>query len=174
MKSVSLPVGFVVGPEHQLQPRPIHILLVESHPSPPCILVVEDDEVQRSVLRLVLEASGFTVRVAVDGFQAVRMLRDSAFDLALVDYLLPEMDGLATGTLILSLLKEDVRPRLIAFTSAPSQLAGRLSCTDNAFDEIVAKSAGLPALLKTIERHLRSSPRAATRRAAEVVFPSAA
>ena len=146
----------------------------EDDPSPPCILVVEDDEVQRSVLKLVLEASGFTVKAAVDGFHAVRMLRDGAFDLALVDFQLPEMDGLATGKLILNLVSQDVRPRMIAFTSAPCHLAGRAAGVDNAFDEVVAKSEGLPALLAAIERHLRSSPRATTRRAAEIVFPSAA
>lgn len=146
----------------------------EDRPSPPCILVVEDDEVQRSVLKLVLEAAGFTVKVAVDGFHAVRMLRDGAFDLALVDYQLPEMDGLATGRLILDLVSEDVRPRMIAFTSASSHLAGRVAGTGSAFDEVVAKSDGLPALLAAVERHLRSSPRAATRRAAGTVFPSAA
>ena len=145
----------------------------EGHPSPPRILVVEDDEVQRSVLKFVLEGSGFSVKVAVDGFHAVRMLRDGAFDLALVDYQLPEMDGLATGKLILNLV-EGVRPRMIAFTSTPSNLAGRLAGVDNAFDEVVAKSDGLPALLAALERHLRLSPRAATRRAAELVFPSAA
>ena len=146
----------------------------EDHPSPPCILVVEDDEVQRSVLRFVLEGSGFSVKTAVDGFHAVRMFREGAFDLALVDYQLPEMDGLATGKLILNLVNGDHRPRMIAFTSAPSNLAGRLAGIDNAFDEVVAKSDGLPALLAALERHLRSSPRAETRRAAEVVFPSAA
>ena len=145
----------------------------EGH-SPPCILVMEDDEVQRSVLKFVLEGSGFSVKVAVDGFHAVRMLRDGAFDLALIDYQLPEMNGLATGKLILNLVNEDNRTRMIAFTSAPSNLAGRLAGSDNAFDEVVAKSDGLPVLLAALERHLRSSPRAATRRVAEVVFPSAA
>lgn len=146
----------------------------DGQPSPPCILVVEDDEVQRSVLRSALEAHGFTVKVAVDGFHAVRLIRDNAFDLALVDYQMPEMDGLATGKLILNLLKDDMRPRLIAFTSRSNHLAGRLAGTDITFDEVVSKSAGLPALLTAMERHLRSSPRAATRRAAETVFPSAA
>lgn len=153
---------------------PIPASSQEGRPSPPCILVVEDDEVQRSVLQAALEAHGFTVKVAVDGFHAVRIIRDGAFDLALIDYQMPEMDGLATGKLIFNLLEEGVRPRMIAFTSAPNRLAERLAGTGITFDEVVAKSSGLPALLATMERHLRSSPRAATRRAAEVVFPSGA
>lgn len=142
--------------------------------APPCILVVEDDELQRSVLKSVLETRGYSVEVALDGLQAVRMIREGAFDLALVDYQLPEMDGLATGRLVLDLLDEDTRPRMIAFTSAPSHLVSRLADTGSAFDEIVAKSAGVAVLVATVERHMRSSPRSATRRAAAAVFPSAA
>lgn len=140
----------------------------------PRILVVEDDELQQSVLKSALESCGYAVEGAFDGLQAVRMIREGAFDLALVDYKLPEMDGLATGRLILDLLGEGVRPRMIALTSAPTHLIARMADTGSAFDEIVAKSAGLPALLSTVERHLRSSPRSATRRAAAVAFPFAA
>ena len=142
--------------------------------APACILVVEDDELQRSVLKSALETRGYCVEVALDGLQAVRMIREGAFDLALVDYQLPEMDGLAIGRMVLDLLNEDTRPRMIAFTSAPSHLVDRLTDTGSAFDEIVAKSAGLAVLIAAAERHLRSSPRSATRRAAAVVFASAA
>lgn len=144
------------------------------HSAPACILVVEDDELQRSVLKSALEIRGYGVEVALNGLQAVRMIREGAFDLALVDYQLPEMDGLAIGRTILDLLNEDARPRMIAFTSASSHLVNRLTDTGSAFDEIVAKSAGLAVLLAAVERHLRSSPRSATRRAAAVVFASAA
>lgn len=143
-------------------------------PAPPCILVVEDDELQQSMLKSAFESRGFTVEVAFDGFQAVRMIRNGAFDLAVIDYRLPEMDGLAIGRLILDLLNEDTRPRMIGFTSASSHLAGRLAGTGGAFDEIVLKSAGWPTLFATVERHLRSSPRRSTRRAAATVFPSVA
>ena len=146
----------------------------ESQPSPPRILVVEDDDVQRSALRFVLEVSGYVVEAAVDGHGAVRLLRDGAFDLALIDFQLPGLDGLATGRLIRKLVHEDACPRLIAFTSAPSHLANRLAGADAVFDEVVAKSAGLLALLAAMERHLQSSPRATARRAAAAVFPSAA
>lgn len=142
--------------------------------APPRVLVVEDDEMQQSALRSALGARGYAVEIASDGLQAVRMIRGGAFDLVLLDYHLPEMDGLATGRLIVGLLNEGSRPRMIAFTSAPGHLAHRLAGTQSAFDEVVAKSDGLPVLLETIERHLRPSPGGAARRAAAVVFPSAA
>lgn len=142
--------------------------------APPNILVVEDDELQQSVLKSALEGCGYRVEAASDGLQAFRMIREGAFDLALVDYQLPEMDGLATGRLIFDLLGEDSRPRMIALTSAPTELLGRMADTGSSFDEIIAKSAGLPMMLATVKRHLRSSPRSATRRAAAVMFQSAA
>lgn len=141
---------------------------------PPCILVVEDDELQQSVLKSALESCGYRVETAVDGLQAVRMIRQGTFDLAVVDYHMPEMDGLATGRLIVDLLNEDSRPRMIAFTSAPAHLFERLTDTGSAFDEIVAKSAGLPVMLATVKRHLQSSPRSATRRAVAIIHQSAA
>ena len=142
--------------------------------APPRVLVVEDDEMQQSALRSALGTRGYAVEIASDGLEAVRMIRGGAFDLVLLDYHLPKMDGLATGRLIAGLLNEGSRPRMIAFTSAPGHLAHRLAGTQSAFDEVVAKSDGLPVLLQTIERHLRPSPGGAARRAAAVVFPSAA
>lgn len=146
----------------------------DGQPAPPCVLVVEDDELQQSVLKSAFESRGFTVDVASDGLQAVRMIRGGAFDLAVVDYQLPEMDGLATARLALDLLNEDTRPRMIGFTSASNHLVGRMAGTGSAFDEIVSKSAGWPTLFAATERLLRSSPRRSTRRAAAAMFPSAA
>ena len=142
--------------------------------APPCVLVVEDDELQQSVLKSAFEGRGFAVEVASNGLQAVRMIREGAFDLVVVDYQLPEMDGLATGRLIVDLMSEDTRPRMIGFTSAPSHLVGRLTSTGGEFDELVPKAAGMHTLFPAVERHLRLSPRSSTRRAAANVFPSAA
>ncbi len=123
------------------------------------------------MLRSALESSGYAVETANNGIEAVRAARTGNFDLVLVDYKLPEIDGLATARLILDLMSEDVRPRILALTSAPDHLNSRQADTGNAFDEIVAKSSGLPALLAIVARHLRSAPNSATRRAAEVLCP---
>ena len=135
----------------------------------PRILVVEDDAVQQLVLQSARETRGYVVETASDGLEAVRKIRDGVFDLVLVDYQLPEIDGLATAKLSLDLMGEDVRPRLIALTSVPGDLTERQAATGSAFDEIVAKSPDLPALLATVHRHLQAAPRSATRRAAELI-----
>ena len=58
------------------------------------ILVVDDEPHIRAVLRGYLEADGFAVSEAGDGETALRLVRDGAPDLVLLDVMLPGMDGL--------------------------------------------------------------------------------
>jgi CheY-like chemotaxis protein len=57
------------------------------------ILVVEDNELNRDMLRRRLERRGFDVVVAGDGAAAVAAVREQRPDLVLMDMSLPEVDG---------------------------------------------------------------------------------
>jgi PAS domain S-box-containing protein len=140
-------------------------------PGLPRILLAEDDELQRQLLTDVLEHRGYVVESACNGLEALRKIREGCFDLVLVDYNLPEMDGLATGALVIELMQEHIRPRLIALTATPTQLQEKEREPGSVFDEVLGKSADLDALLVTIDRHLRSSPNPQTRRAAAHTQP---
>mgnify|MGYP000152558393 CR=1 FL=1 len=135
----------------------------------PRILIVEDDNLQQLILRSALESRGYVVEAVSEGLQAVRMIRDNVYDLVLIDYQLPELDGLAVARLIQDLMPDAMRPRMVALTSAPSHLIERQKSVGNAFDEIVAKSADLAALLATVDRHLHSSSNSATRQAMKAI-----
>ncbi len=64
------------------------------------ILLVEDNEMNRDMLKRRLERRDFTVLVAVDGVQGVEMVKSEKPDIVLMDMSLPEMDGwTATRTL---------------------------------------------------------------------------
>jgi DNA-binding response OmpR family regulator len=58
------------------------------------VLIVDDDEDLRTVLRGVYERAGFEVRAAGDGRTALRTLFDHRCDLVVLDLGLPELDGL--------------------------------------------------------------------------------
>jgi DNA-binding response OmpR family regulator len=58
------------------------------------VLVVDDEPHIRTVLRGYLEADGFAVTEAGDGQSALASLRDQPPDLALLDVMLPDIDGL--------------------------------------------------------------------------------
>ncbi len=57
------------------------------------VLVVEDNDMNSLVARLMLERAGASVVIAVNGRLAVERLREERFDLALMDIQMPEMDG---------------------------------------------------------------------------------
>jgi CheY-like chemotaxis protein len=59
------------------------------------ILVVDDFDDTRLMMRLWLERRGYRVIEAADGLQAFEMARREAPDLVIMDIEMPEMDGLA-------------------------------------------------------------------------------
>ena len=64
------------------------------------VLIAEDHEDSRDALRTLLEAFGYRVRLATNGFEAVAEARAHHPDLILMDMMMPGMDGLeATRTL---------------------------------------------------------------------------
>jgi two-component system alkaline phosphatase synthesis response regulator PhoP len=67
------------------------------------ILVVEDEERIRAVLKYNLEFDGFEVHLAEDGKAGLQKAREIKPDLILLDWMMPEMDGLQ----VLSELKHD-------------------------------------------------------------------
>ena len=59
------------------------------------ILIVEDDQVARDYLAKALREIGHTVDVAPDGLEGLHLASSIALDLAIVDRMLPKLDGLA-------------------------------------------------------------------------------
>jgi CheY-like chemotaxis protein len=57
--------------------------------SAPCILIVDDTEVNLLLLRSVLDAEGFRTLVASDGATARQLSRSAAPDLILLDVVMP-------------------------------------------------------------------------------------
>jgi len=66
------------------------------------ILVVEDEEAQRGLLEGLLNKEGYAATGAGDGQRALQLAKDSTFEIVLLDYKLPDMDGLT----VLKRLKE--------------------------------------------------------------------
>ncbi len=119
------------------------------------VLVVEDDErVARIVARGLTEA-GNRVEVAHDGLDGLQRALSGAFDIVLLDILLPQMDGL---TVCRNLRKQRVRTPILMLTardSVPDKVRG----LDAGADDYLAKPFSMDEL------HARI--RALVRRAAE-------
>ncbi len=62
----------------------------------PKLLIVDDDEMIRYTLQEICEYAEFESIAAENGRQALQRFRQETFDMVLVDYYMPEMDGLET------------------------------------------------------------------------------
>jgi DNA-binding NtrC family response regulator len=60
------------------------------------ILIAEDEKAQRDLLEGFLKKEGFSVHAVVNGREALQKLEGDFFDIALIDYKMPELDGLQT------------------------------------------------------------------------------
>jgi CheY-like chemotaxis protein len=79
----------------------------------PRILVIDDEEVLRKIVRVVLEVAGYEVLEAVNGAAGLRREREQGADLVLVDIFMPEMDGLEV---IRRLRADSPQTRIIAMS----------------------------------------------------------
>ena len=59
----------------------------------PAILIVDDDLSILAVFRRIFERKGYTVTLATEGKEALEKLHAEQFDVALVDFGLPDMEG---------------------------------------------------------------------------------
>jgi two-component system chemotaxis sensor kinase CheA len=85
------------------------------------ILIVEDSITARMQLKNILELSGYTVKTAVDGLEALMALRMESFDLVVSDVDMPRLNGLDLTTRIRSDKKMADMPVVLVTTLASRQ-----------------------------------------------------
>ena len=116
------------------------------------ILVVEDSGMARKLVVNTLVEKNYSVFEAVDGEEAVKLVREVAPDLVLLDLILPKMDGYEVLDIIRSDKKYKNLP-VIALTSRDAlfdKLKGKMRGTD----EYLTKPVKPQELLDKVEKHL--------------------
>ena len=101
------------------------MVLAKAPPGRNRILIVEDDPLQAQVLNKGLTSAGFAVDVCSGGLAAVEQIEDEHYDAVLVDYRIPEIDGLALARVVGDTLGLFARPVLIALTASPQRIIDR-------------------------------------------------
>ena len=87
------------------------------------ILVIDDEEIMREILDALLTREGYTVRLAQNGYEGLDLARSMPFDAAIVDVMMPGIDGIATLE-ELKKLDDDLPVLMVtAFASVETALA---------------------------------------------------
>lgn len=112
------------------------------------ILIVEDEETQRSLLSGLLQKEGYTVEEAGNGANAIDLFRTKTIDLVLLDFKLPDMDGLA----ILKGIKE-INPEVeIIMITAYGSIENAVNALKAGASEYLTKPIDLDDLLFKIKK----------------------
>jgi two-component system OmpR family response regulator len=121
------------------------------------VLVVEDDNKIASFVVKGLKQSGFAVDRCADGEEALVFARSAPFDVAVVDVMLPKLDGLS---LIQRMRKEGIRTPLIIL-SAKASVDDRVRGLQAGGDDYLTKPFAFSELLARIQALIRRSSNAA-------------
>ncbi|MHB8636925.1 MAG: hybrid sensor histidine kinase/response regulator [Fimbriimonadaceae bacterium] len=108
-------------------------------------LVVDDNAANRDLLVRRLEADGYAASPALDGRQALDMLRAQAFDLVLLDIMMPEVDGYEVLRAIMA--DDRLRHIPVIMISALNELDGVARCIEMGAEDYLPKPFN-PTLLR--------------------------
>ena len=114
------------------------------------ILVAEDNAVNQTVARRLLEREGHTVTVAGSGAEALAIFERQDFDLVLMDVQMPGLDGLQTTAHIREKERERGKRVPIVAMTAHAQESDRERCLAAGMDAYVTKPVRINQLLSTM------------------------
>jgi len=113
------------------------------------ILTVDDARTVRAMVRNILEESGHEVHEAEDGVVAMKLVEEQNFDLILLDWEMPEMDGL---TFLTRFKQEQISPQTkVVMLTCLNKMSNILKAMDAGADEYIMKPFTPDMVLDKIE-----------------------
>lgn len=120
------------------------------------ILLAEDIATNQEVMKAMLHGFGCDVDIVVNGEQALEVLRNSHYDLVLMDCQMPDMDGFEATRLFRDFEKDQGLPRVPIVAVTASVLNDeRAACLACGMDDVLAKPFKRKELAATLERWLK-------------------
>lgn len=101
------------------------------------VLVVDDDEHTRNLLKDLCETAGYTVRLAGDGVEGLKLIEESTPDLVLLDLMMPRKDGFQ----VLRALREQPQHKELAviILTAMGDMDGKIRGMELGADDYLTK-----------------------------------
>ncbi len=119
------------------------------------ILVVDDDEVTRKLLKEVLEKEGYSIQLAASGEEAVRQIIETHFPIILTDIRMLELNGIAV---LREVKKSEIQSAVILMTGFGSMEGAVQAIQEGAFDYVSKpfKMVDLKAVIARAAKHCES------------------
>jgi signal transduction histidine kinase/DNA-binding response OmpR family regulator len=127
-------------------------------------LLVEDNPVNRQVAIQILESSGLEIETSENGLQALSRIRESDFDIVLMDIQMPEMDGYEATKMIRTQLGLKDLP-IIAMT-AHAMRGDRDKCLSAGMNDYIPKPIDRETLFNSIRYYLKGKESSRSRKMA--------
>lgn len=122
------------------------------------ILVVEDEAAIADFLERGLAREGFAVQAVSDGAEGERLALERAFDLIVLDRMLPGRDGLE----VLAAIRRSKPSLPVIMLTAKTEVADRVEGLDQGATDYVTKPFSFEELAARVRAHLRYAEREAT------------
>ncbi|MBC7963835.1 MAG: sigma-54-dependent Fis family transcriptional regulator [Steroidobacteraceae bacterium] len=116
------------------------------------ILVADDEESMRWVLSKALKRKGFTVDLAQDGRQALELIKDNCYDLAILDIKMPGISGLD----LLDKIRELKSDLLVVIMTAEASMKNAVEAMKRGAYDYITKPFDLDVIDAIIEKVARA------------------
>lgn len=104
---------------------------------PLSILIADDNETDRMILRTIVRKEGHQVLMAADGKEAISVFKENRPDLILLDVIMPELDGFEVARQVRVILKDDYVP--IVFLTSLQDAESLARCLESGGDDFLSK-----------------------------------
>lgn len=115
------------------------------------ILIVEDEQAIRELIKITLEAQGYRCETAEDGEIAADLIEQENYDLILLDIMLPKVDGYE----LLEYIRQTKYEVPVIFLTAKSQTKDKIKGLKEGADDYITKPFEIEELTARVEAVLR-------------------
>lgn len=119
------------------------------------ILVVDDDPVACALLKETLLTESYLVDTAINGLDALQIIREGSYDLLITDFIMPLLDGLS----LLIKAKTELPYLQVILMTASRHEAILIEARRQGADAVIPKPIEMKKLLKIIKNILQTQRR---------------
>lgn len=117
------------------------------------LLLIEDDQIIADFIVKGFKEAGYTINHAIDGITGLQYALSNGYDLAIIDIMLPGMDGLS----VISRIREKKNNLPVIILSAKRSVDEKISGLQTGADDYLIKPFSFSELLARVEALLRRS-----------------